>query len=205
MNIVTIDFDIVMHRSLGIYNDLVDDEENTVQDILNNNPESGFYPIPDLSLYNYLTNYVAKVAKKLPKNKIIFIDSHEAVANIIDADILNIGDKEFNIFNLDFHHDIAYDEDDKDNRLEEYDCGNWVKYLFDHYQNFKEYIWIKTKESTDYDGKNNFVYKTRNYDITKYNLDALVKSTDVLFLCKSEPWVPLEVNFLYELWKDLFA
>ena len=26
MNIVTIDFDIIMHRSLNLYNDLVDDD-----------------------------------------------------------------------------------------------------------------------------------------------------------------------------------
>lgn len=27
MNIVTIDFDIIMHRSINLYNDLVDDED----------------------------------------------------------------------------------------------------------------------------------------------------------------------------------
>lgn len=36
MNIVTIDFDIIMHYSLNIYNDMVDDENN-IQTILNDN------------------------------------------------------------------------------------------------------------------------------------------------------------------------
>ena len=205
MNIVTIDFDIIMHKSLKFYNDLVDEDENTIQSMLNSSPDCGFIPISDLPLYNYLTNYINKVVQQLPKNKIIFIDSHNDVADIIDADVLNIGDKEFNIFNLDFHHDIAYDEDDKKNRFDECNCGNWVKYLFEHYDNFKEYIWIKTEESVNYDGRNYFVNKIRSYDVKKYNLEALAKSTDVLFLCKSEPWVPLEELFLYDLWKDLFA
>ena len=54
MNIVTIDFDIVMHKSLGFYNDLVNEDE-FIDSVLNRNTESNFIPNIDLSLYNYLT------------------------------------------------------------------------------------------------------------------------------------------------------
>lgn len=204
MNIVTIDFDIIMHRSINLYNDLVDDED-TISVILQENNEAHFIPNPDLFLYNYLTNYVAKCFKKLPKDHIFFIDDHDEVTELFNTKFANDLDK-FNIFNIDFHHDIAYDENDFSENIEEADCGNWVKYLFDKYpNNFKQYIWIKAKESLNFDRPMSFSKKIITYNIDKYNLDALLKSTDFLFLCKSEPWVPLEEQQLYELWKDLFA
>ena len=45
--------------------------------------------------------------------------------------------------------------------------------------------------------------KVFTHNIKKYNLDALVKSTDILFICRSIPWVPLEDQQLYDTWKDL--
>lgn len=40
MNIVTIDFDVMMHRSLPLYNDLVDDEDVFIQEIMDEAPDS---------------------------------------------------------------------------------------------------------------------------------------------------------------------
>lgn len=54
MNIVTIDFDIIMHWSLNIYNDFVSDEEN-ISSILSKNKNANFIPHVDLGLYYYLT------------------------------------------------------------------------------------------------------------------------------------------------------
>ena len=45
--------------------------------------------------------------------------------------------------------------------------------------------------------------KVFTHNIKKYNLEALVKSTDILFICRSIPWVPREEQQLYETWKDL--
>lgn len=204
MNIVTVDFDIVMHRSLNIYNDLVDDD-TTIQVILNDNKDAHFVPNSDLYLYNYLTNFVLKCAKKLTSDKIIFIDSHEEVLQFFETGGVK-PEESFNVFNVDFHHDIAYSEEDMTGILQEADCGNWVKYLFNHYTNFNQYVWINTEESGDADNPSFGTYinkKVITYDIKKYNLDALVKSVDVLYLCRSDPWVPAEEQQLYESWKDI--
>ena len=205
MNIVTIDFDIVMHRSIGLYNDLVDDD-NTIQTILDDNKESHFIPNPDLFLYNYLTNYILNCTKKLSKDKIIFIEEHHEVLNAFNTGLIK-NNENFNIFNIDFHHDIAYNDEDIDSKIEELDCGNWVKYLFEHYpQNFNQYIWINTDESGDANNDNfgmSINRKVFTHNIKKYNLEALVKSTDILFICRSIPWVPREEQQLYETWKDL--
>ena len=209
MNIVTIDFDIIMHRSLNLYNDLVDDDV-TIQSILNANLESHFIPNPDLQLYNYLTQFVIKCAEKLPKENIIFIDDHDEITYYFTSGKIKY-EEDFNIFNIDFHHDVSYDEKDIDNKIEEVDCGNWVKYIAERYPKFKQYIWIKAKEAEAFN-KERFSEtlsgilvskKIIEQDIQKYNLDALLKSTDVLFLCKSIPWVPEEEIALYDTWKDI--
>ena len=205
MNIVTIDFDIIMHRSLNIYNDLVDDD-NSIQTLLNENKEAHFVPNSDLFLYNYLTQFVLKCAKKLPQEKIIFIESHEDILDYIENGQLNLQEA-FNVFNIDFHHDIAYAEEDMKEIIEEADCGNWVKYLFNHYSStFNQYVWVNTDESGDaYDVRFSTTInkKTIVYNIKKYNLDALVKSADILFICRSIPWVPDEEQQLYDSWKDI--
>ena len=204
MNIVTIDFDIIMHRSVNLYNDLVDDE-TTIQSILNDNTEAHFIPNPDLQLYNYLTQFVIKCTKKLSQENIIFIDDHGEVSQLFTSGRVK-PDEDFNIFNIDFHHDIAYDDIDIEKRIKEIDCGNWVKYIAERYPNFKQYIWIKAKESGEVDKirfGTSIVKKIVEQDIQKYNLDALVKSTDILLLCKSIPWVPEEEIALYNTWKDI--
>lgn len=201
MNIVSIDFDIIMHRSINIYNDLVDDE-TSIQNILDENKEACFIPRSDLFLYNYLTNFILKCCQKLSKDNIIFIDDHHQIVDYFDSGVIQ-GDNDFNIFNIDFHHDIAYSEGDVENKVEELDCGNWIKYLFEHYSdNFKQYVWINTEESSTIDDRLMTFDRIYTYNIKKYNLDALIKSADILFICKSVPWVPLEEQQLYDTWID---
>ena len=124
----------------------------------------------------------------MPQNKIIFIDDHDEVATYIENNIKG----NFNIINIDFHHDIAYTEDDQDGPVEELDCGNWVKYLLENQrQYFKEYIWVNSDESGEYEANLPFSKKQMSiHNINLYSLESLAKTTEYLFLCKSEPWVP---------------
>lgn len=198
MNIVTIDFDIIMHWSVAFYNDLLDDD-TTIIDIMNDNPNSNFIPHADLFLYRYLTEYILECARSLPKERIKFIESHEEVTKIFDNGTVR---SKFNILNIDHHHDIAYDDDDVENEIEELTCGNWVKYLFEKYRNdFQEYIWINDDESVDFEASAFFKRKIKRYNIKLYNLYNLAKTTDYLFICKSTPWIPSNEQELYDNWK----
>ena len=204
MNIVTIDFDIIMHWSLNIYNDFVSDEEN-ISSILSKNKNANFIPHVDLGLYYYLTQFIIKCIKKLPKDHIFFIDDHDGVVDLFDTNLIKPMEN-FTIFNIDFHHDIAYDEDDIKNKINDLDCSNWVKYIYEHYKHyFNQYIWINSEESADYDDYHSFFSKKMIiHNINQYNLDALVQSADVLFICKSEEWVPTEQQFLYDVWENIY-
>lgn len=200
MNIVTIDFDIIMHPSLNLYNNLIDDE-NTIQSILLANKDANFVPNSDLFLYDYLTEYVLKCLKRLPENRVFFIDDHNDVLDLFEEE--NFPREEFNVINIDFHHDIAYDDEDVEHMIEEADCGNWVKYLFENNPKFKQYVWVKSEESLEYEPEWIFKKRVNVHDIKKYNLDSLAKTTDYLFLCRSPEWVPLKEQQLYETWINI--
>lgn len=196
MNIVTIDFDIVMHWSIQFYNDLLDDD-TTIESIMSENPHANFIPNIDLYLYKYITEYILQCISRLPKDRIKFIESHEEVTDFFEG-----VDQKFNIFNIDHHHDIAYDKDDIENEIEELTCGNWVKYLFEKYgSNFQEYIWIYDEESIHFEGNIPFKRKISKYNIKEYNLYNLAKTTDYLFICKSTPWIPSNEQNLYSIWE----
>ena len=111
----------------------------------------------------------------------------------------------FFLYNVDFHHDIAYDEDEIKGSVEIVDCGNWVKYLFQKYKDlFNKYVWIKTKESEDYDYTNFFSRRFKTEDIDRFDFHSLSKKTDLLVICMSPAWVPHEQLELFKLWQKLF-
>ena len=69
--VLTIDFDILMHQSINIYNDY----DNDVNEFLLDFPFINQLPI-DLELYENLTNFLLQI----PKNKIVFIKDHDEIA-----------------------------------------------------------------------------------------------------------------------------
>ena len=71
MNIVTIDFDIIMGPSIGVYNNAVN-EDFKVDSIIEDYPFLSNVPA-DLNIYEYLTRYIVDVIKVLPQDKIQFI------------------------------------------------------------------------------------------------------------------------------------
>jgi hypothetical protein len=76
--------------------------------------------------------------------------------------------------------------------------------LFETQSNFKQYIWINTNESLEYDEPYKYDKKMVIHNINQYNLDALVKTTDYLFVCKSSEWIPINESFLYTVWEDMY-
>ncbi len=188
MNILTIDFDIIMHWDINLYNDSVG-EEVTIQDILNNCPNSSFTPQPDHFLYKYLTNFLNTYHKKYPDKKIYFIKSHEEIykehKDLFPAE---------EVYNIDQHHDLGYDD------AEFMTCGNWAKVLY-YKKDIKKYIWIYTDESDQYD----HYFRFDKFNINVFNIDSLLDKVDCIVICKSPEWVPDDAMQLCDLWEDLFA
>lgn len=187
MNLVTIDFDIIMWPSIQIYNDIVDDD-CSVQDLLDQNPKSGFTPVADLWLYKYLTDYIVEMSKRLPKDHILFVDSHEEVYTKF-KDLYPV----ISLYNIDHHHDLGYENN------EECDCGSWVQYLLKN-KKASFYTWINDPNSIQPDDDS---IKFKQYSIKEYSLEKLYIETDYLIICSSPTWVPFEQLALVEAWKEI--
>ena len=139
---------------------------------------------------------------KCKKASIKFINGHNEMIKIIDNEVK----EPFTLYNVDFHHDIAYDEYDVSNTVEDVDCGNWVKHLFEKYgPKFLRYNWIRPKEATSYKEYSPFSRKIEEHMLDRFDFHGLSKNTDILVLCKSEPWVPHEQLELFKIWELLFA
>ena len=80
---------------------------------------------PDYIHFKRLLQLLLKLSKSMKKENIHFIVSHEMIATYVDKNI----DDTISLINIDHHHDIAYTDKDIENKIEDLNCGNWVKYL----------------------------------------------------------------------------
>lgn len=196
MKILSIDFDIIMWPDLGAYNGLVGPA--AISDLMH------YYPLfshiePDLPTYEKITKFLTKVSKVLPADKITFIIDHEEIYKKCVK-----YKKTFELINIDYHHDIGYDDTDWNDILIRPNCSNWVKALWDT-KKITSYTWVYHQDSgTDF--PNDDVpptYLTDSITIDDYDLDKLVNDIDELFICLSPEWIPEKYLPLFEVWKDI--
>lgn len=120
MNVLSIDFDIIMAPSINLYNNMV--PELNWDELLRNLPNLTTTPA-DLNIYSDILRYLLCT---IDKTSSIFISySHFFIKDYLQ------NDTDLNIVNIDHHHDIFYDIKDKDKKLEDCSCADWVKYFHD--------------------------------------------------------------------------
>lgn len=204
-NILSIDLDIIMHPSIDLYNNEVNEEDQPKQlwaylENEYNFEKNKILDFDSLTLLN-LANLI-KVNKDKP---IHFIINHEEIVDYLKKES-DYNSSTYNIYNIDFHHDIWYDTEDALNKWKQdkYDCGNWLGYLY-----FKKktasITWLKASnsnmlETPIYGG--NFQLNTMTlgdfYKLYKINFDEV-------YFCLSPQWVPKQFHYLYELFKTLIG
>lgn len=194
MNVVTIDFDIIMKPSIEFYNDMISDEEpmkSYIEDF------SFLANIPaDLYIYDYLTRYIVRAAKN--NTEIYFIDSHEKIVDIIKE---LPKDEAINLYNIDHHHDLGYELILWNTPLFNYDVGNWVKYLKDN-RYINEYCWIHNENSDSFP-KEAERYVNSESVLKNFNLDDEKNQPDILVLCSSFEWIPPVYQPLFYCWNNI--
>ena len=178
MNVVSIDFDIIMAPSIEFYNNLTNNRylfDDPLLKVCN----------ADLDHYRKLTTWFFKNLKNVEYENLIFIKSHEQIVNYI-----NLGDV---VYNIDHHHDLSYKEHEEN----KCNCGNWVKYLFDN-NIIKDYIWINNPNSIQ---PRYFKGKIEQCTFDSFNLDSL--EADKVIICLSPEWVPPQYHSLLYSWMDI--
>ena len=213
-NILSIDIDYIMFPCIKLYNDMSSGGENptVIWDNIEHHRgvDDKFLSYDPESLTNIfkLLKDINTCATK-PIKKIAIIEHH----NIID--ILNKDEKlehesliegttesyKYNIVNIDFHHDIMYRPQDRNNiiNFNKYNCSNWVGYLIlkDKIEN---YTWVKAPNSDlyshDLDGKYDIKFNTLSMreSITEYN-----NNFEYIFLCLSPQWFPYKYQHLFRV------
>lgn len=180
MNIVSIDFDIIMAPSIEFYNNLVSYEDlfdNELMRICN----------ADLIHYSRLTVWLLKEINRLTDNDIIFIKSHDSIIKCLEQN------PNITLFNIDHHHDLGYTGETD----EPINCGNWAKYLLNNHL-IKNYIWINNENSVS---PKHYKEKYGMETLKSFNLDNL--EADKIIICLSPEWVPPQYRHLFFLWMDI--
>lgn len=201
MNVVTIDFDIIMAPSIECYNRMIGPTNNC--DVLEEiNVLTKFFEA-DLHIYKILTEYILSVLSYLDKDNIKFIYNHEDVIKILQEK--NI--KNANLVNIDHHHDLGYppkEESDANNMP--FNCGTWV-YIGKKLSLINKFTWIRNinsipprdlvKDSLDKE------YIIQNEIKLLPYLNYLKENTDMLIICASFDWVPSIWRELFFTWKSI--
>jgi len=180
MNILTIDFDWIMGDIIETYNGEISANEdyNIMWDnILLHSPGVNYWP-------NYQLYQEIKDICTIYKNKLYKIKNHHDIVPFIENPIDTL-------INIDHHHDYYFLNGFS------YNCGNWVKWLYQH-KMFKNYIWIpNTTSQLNLIDENDLHLLT----VPPYPRETLFRyKIDQVFLCQSPEWLSPQANELWELW-----
>lgn len=199
VNVVTIDFDIIMAPSIESYNHWID-ENCFIDDIVNDFP---FFndAMADLDIYTHLTKFILRACKIMPTENVHFIFDHQRVLDCV----ANIDDK-INLINIDHHHDLGYAVENWNLPVEGVGCGNWVKRMYE-IKDINSYIWIRnTTSDSNYppeDAERKFLTDTFFIQDWYEDLEKIAEVTDVLIICASFSWVPERYRGLFYNWKTM--
>lgn len=120
---------------------------------------------------------VRKVVQCLDKIPYIYVaDSHKYAYVFVVQQLIQRGEGQVNLLNVDFHHDCRKDND-------ALDCGNWLSMLMKEYKG--KYAWIGRKDSYLVGKPKKLAFRNR------LDLSMLSRTEwDMLFVCRSDMWSP---------------
>lgn len=190
INIVTIDFDIIMHECIQFYNDMIEEDDGLDANLF---PFVNSFPA-DLNLYEYLTRYIFSLKDK---SNIYFISTHQNIAGYLN-DLPE--DEEYCLYNIDHHHDVGYDINWRIPSLFA-GIGDWVKYAREK-KLIHKYVWINDDNSVPVE-KSGEKFIDEIFNIRDFNLMELSDKTDMLVLCGSPEWIPPIYQPLFSTWQTL--
>ena len=191
--ILSIDLDIIFSPYVGIYNNLATCQlppDTVWKNIQNSYYIDDFEPNKkylDLILC-VINNYQNKV------NKIYIGEDHSCILSAMqqEKNIWNFPYK-FNLYNIDYHHDIFYTPD-QGKLIEEHgiaDCGCWVGYLtyFDYINKYYWYCGLGADVEEDMlmDVNEKAVPETQRIVFNNFPQNLNI---DLLFISLSWPWIP---------------
>ena len=200
MKILSIDFDAIMFPCIRLYNEYCYGNENatTIWRQLEFDRDINQYLSYDANVYKN----IGKIIFKNIKNgaKLIPIQEHQMLVDHLKKyDLLDL---QFDITNIDYHHDIAYNRNSfVEMEFDNYTCADWAGYLMTLNPE-TTLTWVRCPGSSPY----NEDIKEFTNTITIKRIDEIVDlddDYDFIYFCLSPQWVPYVYHHLYDLLIDL--
>lgn len=200
MKILSIDFDAIMFPCIRLYNEYCYGNENatTIWRQLEFDRDINQYLSYDANVYKS----IGKIIFKNLKNgaKLIPIQEHQMLVDHLKKyDLLDL---QFDITNIDYHHDIAYNRNSfVEMEFDNYTCADWAGYLMTLNPE-TTLTWVRCPGSSPY----NEDIKEFTNTITIKRIDEIVDlddDYDLIYFCLSPQWVPYVYHHLYDLLIDL--
>lgn len=188
-NIISIDFDICMWQDIQIYNDSISSaSRDSVDRLVKTMPLLGYVRF-DAHAYRAIANILIEMKQLIGKDNIHFIINHEEILQYLPKD------EEFNLYNIDHHHDMGYEE--KIGVRPQ--CGDWVCHAYDKYP-MKKYYWVSDDLGVEPDTDK---YEVQRLRVNSFSYHNILPETSKVIVCLSPTWVPSQFYPLYDLLHDL--
>ena len=196
MKILSIDFDTIMFPCIKLYNEYCAGNENDTQiwRQIEFERDISQYLRYDANVYQDIVNIIFKNLKN--GAQLIPIKEHQMLVDyLIKHEMMDLT---FDITNIDYHHDIAYQQDSFIQMdFDKYSCADWAGYLMLKNKD-TSLRWIRCPGSSLY----NPALKEFPNQITIERIDTikdLKDDYDLIFFCLSPQWVPYIYHHLYDL------
>ena len=196
MKILSIDFDAIMFPCIRLYNEHCYGDENstTIWRQLEFQCDIQQYLSYDANVYKNIAQIIFKNVKN--GAKFIPIQEHQMLVDHLKKhDLLDL---QFDITNIDFHHDIAYHRNSfMEMEFDKYSCADWAGYLLTLNKE-NTLTWVRCPGSSPYDDQ----IKEFPNSISIKRIDEIVDlddDYDLIYFCLSPQWVPYVYHHLYDL------
>ena len=181
-----------MWQDIQIYNDSISSNSNdSVDRLVKSMPLLGYVRF-DAHAYQSITNLLMEAKEQVGVENIHFITDHQDILKYLPKD------KEFNLYNLDHHHDMGYEE----KRSVRPQCGNWVCHAYDKYP-MKKYYWVTDDLGVEPDSDTVKKYPVQRLRANPFSFKTILPETEKVIVCLSPTWVPMQFHPFYHLWRDL--
>lgn len=198
MNVLSIDFDIVMAPDINLYNGLVGGEQNHTVDNLISQHNFLQYVGMDYEHFNKIFLFLSDIIKYIQPEDIRISYNHEDIKYLLN-DCTNVC-----IYNIDHHHDLNYKEEEDFIECPTCSCANWGKYFLEK-GIIEKYIWLKNSNSITKKDLYKFPWSNKIESRNLMEIDSLssyLPKIDKMFICLSPEWVPKKYHSLFYLMVD---
>jgi hypothetical protein len=195
MNVLSIDFDIIMAPDIALYNAMINTSpEGSIEQRIKEFPMLAGCRA-DLNHYQKLVNLILNVTEGISVEDIRVAFSHEDIKTVL-TDLEDV-----HMYNIDHHHDLGYPQEDDSTPSDACSCANWCDYHFNK-NIIVQYTWYNNTNSgpvpPDWIESDKVFIK----DFQELNIASLPKM-DKVFLCLSPEWTPSMYHPLFFTILDL--